>query len=158
MTEFATPELVLTLHPGCVEFPGYKDRGGYWKVKHLGRDERAHRVAYALANALTMSDIAGLVIRHMCNNPSCVNPDHLRVGTHSDNMQDRKLSGNQPKTNVKLRYVDDATAAAIRKEYIPSLGNKLNPSGYAGLGRKYNLHPQAIKQIVNGTTYHTEKP
>lgn len=55
-----------------------------------------HRYAWAWANG-PIPD--GLHILHKCNNASCVNPDHLYAGTHSDNMQDRIRCGHDPQKN-----------------------------------------------------------
>ncbi|NIC05759.1 HNH endonuclease [Billgrantia bachuensis] len=53
-----------------------------------GRTIGAHRVAYCKANGLQLASIDGLVVRHKCDNKSCVNPAHLEVGDHSDNIRD----------------------------------------------------------------------
>ena len=140
---------------GCVEGEGARDKDGYVKAFCQGAHSRAHRVAYCQAHGLSLEDIKGQLVLHSCDNPPCCNPEHLRLGTHSDNMQDRAKRGRAPKTAEHSRKVADALASAIRNEYRPSVGNKPNPNGYAGLGRRYNLAPQAIKQIVQGKTYHT---
>ncbi len=96
-----------TTHAECIEFTGYKDRNGYGIVSVSGKNKRAHRVAYETAFGQIP---AGLVVRHTCDNPSCVNPDHLRTGTHLDNMRDKVDRGRQAKgdsrSNSKLN--DDA--------------------------------------------------
>lgn len=140
---------------GCVEGGGARDKDGYVKAFYQGAHTRAHRVAYCQAHGLSLEDIKGQLVLHSCDNPPCCNPEHLRLGTHSDNMQDRAKRGRAPKTAEHSRKVADDMASAIRNEYRPSVGNKPNPNGYAGLGRRYNLAPQAIKQIVQGKTYHT---
>lgn len=140
---------------GCIEWAGPRDKDGYGKTWWQGRHARAHRVAYCKHHGLNLSDIDERMVLHSCDNPSCCNPEHLRPGTNSDNMRDRTARGRAPKTLAQNRNVDDAIASAIRAEYQPSVGNKPNPNGYAGLGRRYNLAPQAIKQIVQGKTYHT---
>lgn len=58
----------------------------------LGRDDSprllmAHRVSYAIHNDLTPQELPKL-LRHTCDNPSCVNPHHLLGGTHKDNTRD----------------------------------------------------------------------
>lgn len=67
---------------GCLEWTGRKTAKGYGQVVVARRDVRAHRFAYALVNGPVP---AGMMVLHSCDNPSCVNPDHLRVGTAKDN-------------------------------------------------------------------------
>lgn len=69
--------------------PMYKD--GYGQVALLG-EHRAHRVAYSLAFG-TIPE--GKQVLHRCDNRGCVNPDHLFLGTHSDNMRDMTSKGRQ---------------------------------------------------------------
>ena len=71
---------------GCVEWTGALTTGGYGEVRiALGVNSKAHRVAHVL----TCGPIpAGLLVLHGCHNPRCVNPAHLRLGTHAENMQD----------------------------------------------------------------------
>ncbi len=60
-----------------------------WGYGALGR-QRAHRVSYRYFKG----DIPrGIEVMHSCDNPSCVNPDHLSLGTHADNMRDCAKKG-----------------------------------------------------------------
>jgi HNH endonuclease len=63
---------------------------GYGRVRWNGRDERAHRVAWLLANGPVPE---GLCVLHRCDNPPCVRPDHLFLGTKADNAQDCARKG-----------------------------------------------------------------
>lgn len=70
------------------------DKDGYGALKREidGRVyRRAHRVSYAYFKGHVGENLS---ILHSCNNPSCINPDHLREGDHSMNMKDRLASGN----------------------------------------------------------------
>jgi HNH endonuclease len=71
-------------------------RGDFW---HGRKVVRAHRFAYERACGPIP---AGLVVRHLCNNPLCVRPAHLAVGTHADNMDDRTAAWRTKKADHPL--------------------------------------------------------
>ena len=77
----------------CWIWTGRKDKDGYGSIRDGKLNRRAHRVSYEL-NIASIPN--GKMIRHSCNNPSCVNPNHLLPGTQVENMQDRKDAGNEP--------------------------------------------------------------
>ena len=68
---------------------GSVNKAGYGAVSFGPKENRyrmgAHRYAYAMANGVNPGVMD---VMHTCDNPSCVNPDHLRIGTRSDNMRD----------------------------------------------------------------------
>ncbi len=74
----------------CWEWIGSKDKNGYGLIKRNGRSVRAHRASYEI----NIGEIpSGMVIMHSCDNPGCVNPEHLSVGTPLQNSLDCKVKG-----------------------------------------------------------------
>lgn len=71
---------------GCWIFAGCKDKAGYGIVKYQGKNCKAHRYMFQKHKG-PIPD--GLLIRHMCNTTSCINPSHLLLGTQAQNMQDK---------------------------------------------------------------------
>ena len=72
--------------PGCWKWTGSpRSATGYGSFNGTG----AHRYSYELHNGPIPK---GLVVRHLCHNPSCVNPDHLRIGTYKENAGDSVLA------------------------------------------------------------------
>lgn len=74
---------------GCWEWAGSINGQGYGQIsiKHLGiMPGRAHRISYEV---FVGPIPGGMVIRHKCDNPPCVNPDHLEQGTTLDNVRDK---------------------------------------------------------------------
>lgn len=75
----------------CWLWTGSVDKDGYGRVRFGGRRELAHRVAWTLEHG-PIPD--GMEVRHLvCDNPPCCRPEHLALGTHSDNMRDAAAKG-----------------------------------------------------------------
>ncbi len=73
---------------GCWNWTGSKDRDGYGRFGTNGRNSSPH-LAQRVSWFIKFGDIPeGSCILHRCDNPSCVNPDHLFIGTPYDNMRD----------------------------------------------------------------------
>lgn len=79
---------------GCLLFTGGTDSSGYGSLMYEGRVQGAHLVSYKLSNG----DIpTGHKVRHRCDTPPCIEPTHLVLGTHSDNMRDMAARGRASK-------------------------------------------------------------
>jgi len=84
---------VKPLPNGCWLWTAATNNKGYGTFKYCGgNDKKAHRVSYEMF----VSPIPdGAMVMHICDNPSCVNPDHLRPGRHADNVDDMVRKGRQ---------------------------------------------------------------
>lgn len=96
---------------GCIEWIGACDQKGYGQLRINGKLVKAHRYSWARVNGPIPE---GHLIRHKCDNPKCVNADHLEVGTYTDNVADMDQRGRrvnaQPKGsmngNAKITEMD----------------------------------------------------
>lgn len=85
------PLLAHVAHLGaCWMWTASRDPFGYGRIRHQRRLWSAHRLAYVLACGPIPT---GLDVLHSCDNPSCVNPGHLRADTHTANMREMNAKG-----------------------------------------------------------------
>jgi hypothetical protein len=77
------------IHPlGCWTWTGAQNGKFYGQFYLRNKFYQAHRIAWEIANDAKIP--SGMLIMHLCDNPPCVNPDHLTVGTSSDNIEDSR--------------------------------------------------------------------
>ena len=72
----------------CIEYQGCKDKYGYGIKGRYSKSYKAHRLAYCDDKKIHISEIDGMVILHICDNTSCINPKHLKLGYQQDNLKD----------------------------------------------------------------------
>jgi hypothetical protein len=111
-------------------------------IHAFGRHRRAHRVSYELAYGPIPE---GLLVCHRCDNPPCVRPDHLFLGTNLDNMRDARAKGRnvhgETHPTAKLTLAD---VLEIRRAYAAREMDTYE------LAEKYGVRNPAISRIVRG--------
>jgi len=76
---------------GCWNWQGRRDRNGYGYLTFRGKTKFAHRVSFHLFKGFDLD--SHLFVCHKCDNPACINPEHLFPGTNRDNILDSLKKG-----------------------------------------------------------------
>ena len=117
---------VVSGESGCWLWTASKDVEGYGQMAHKGKRYRSHRLSFELHKG-EIPD--GLKVLHKCDNPSCVNPDHLFLGTHQENMDDMLAKGRQQKGSRHAHSKITEEVAALIKKFL-----KRHPAQLGGFG------------------------
>jgi len=128
----------------CWEWTAYKSKKGYGYKRWQGKNQHAHRVSWLI----TYSDIPdNLYVLHKCDNPSCVRPDHLFLGTQTDNMQDmiaKDRAGDFKGIENGMHKLSDDEVMLIRNRYATeSISQK-------ELGKEFGVSALMVSFIVRG--------
>ena len=126
---------------GCFEITSHHSNAeGYAEIVISGETIKIHRHIYREC----FGEIpVGYFICHKCDNPSCINPEHLFLGTVADNNMDHALKGRTPTKLTK----DIVTS--IRERYLPH-----DPrNGCRAMAREYKVDPHTMHGIVRRKTW-----
>jgi DNA-binding CsgD family transcriptional regulator len=151
MTKY-TPEQALAVFWSRVDKSGGEEAcwlwtagrhpDGYGRVMWRGVARNAHRVAYEIATGV---ELEGGEVCHKCDNPQCVNPAHLFLGTHRDNIADmfRKGRSVAPRGAANHRTkLTDQQVAEIRELWAN--GGVTQPQ----IARKYGITREYVSMLV----------
>ena len=121
----------------CLEWTDGSTTDGYGQTWANGKPWLTHRLALHLEGI----DTTGHYVLHSCDNPLCCNPDHLRTGTHQDNMADRNSRGRQARgTKVNSAKLTEKDVLEIRA---------ITGMTQQAIADQYGVHQAAINYIIN---------
>jgi hypothetical protein len=138
---------------GCWIWSLYIDRGGYGDCRFRGKSRRAHKLALYIVGDITEEQLndRSVVVRHLCDNPPCVNPSHLRAGTHADNVRDKMKKGRYPVGNAHWNSVindeESSHIAQLLKQGIPQ----------RKIAKLFNVTKPVIERVSRETNLTTQR-
>ncbi len=137
---------------GCWIWDGnINPASGYGRLFFEGRNYFAHRVSYQLHHGPVADE---LVVCHMCDNPPCVNPNHLFLGTHADNVADKMAKGRwdggtlSGERNVNSKLTEEQAREIKGLLKFPHFHGK-----YAQMGRTFGVDECVIHHIKAGRSW-----
>ena len=131
---------------GCWIWKGIKNKQGYGKFNAPHNHQiRAHRYSWEMVNGPILN---GLNVCHKCDNPSCVNPDHLFLGTTSENLIDASNKG-------RITHGEKHPSSKLNSLKVKEIRNLYSQEGrsLSWLAIQFDVTPQSIFAIVNRKTW-----
>lgn len=146
--DFAGP-VMPGMATACHVWTAAAHRLGYGTMKRAGRMMRATHVAWELATGAPVP--TGLCALHRCDNPRCVNAEHLFLGTRGDNNADRIRKGRTVRGDLRGERNGRAKLTAddvVEMRRLRSRGRSFNQ-----IGRAYGIAKQVARRAVIGLSW-----
>jgi len=131
---------------GCSEWQGHKSQYGYGIIQSkVYGSTGAHRVAYAIAHGPIPHDVH---VCHRCDNPPCVNPDHLFLGRDKENVADmiQKLRHSYGEDSYHHRLTETEAIEILQRYAAGGIGRPQ-------LGREYGVSASCIQGLTERRTW-----
>lgn len=116
---------------------------GYLVVGPGHRSGLAHRLAYEFAHG---SIPAGMLVRHTCDNPPCVRPEHLRLGTPAENVGDRLARGRQHRG-------ERTGGARLTAEQVRAIRTLAATTSQRAIARMLGVNRATVADVLHGVTW-----
>ena len=139
---------------GCWLWTGSRNPEGYGNFWVRDRIVRATHIAWELEHGV--APLEGFFVCHHCDNPSCVNPAHLFVGTQSDNMRDGYSKGRMLSQNHPERMARGARqwCAKLTPEIVREIRRRRAAGEtIAALAREYGVGRRTLQDVVHRRTW-----
>jgi len=141
--EYFNRKTVKNEENNCIEWIGWRDKDGYGGAYRNGKNIRAHRFSYELFIGPIPK---GKNVCHKCDNPSCVNPDHLYVGTQRDNMYDKV-----ERDRCNLKCGEEAKVSRLTEaQVVEIIREKKSGTKVQRIIDKYAISKSTIMDIMQG--------
>lgn len=129
---------------GCWEWRGYRVATGYGQFYMDGGPVFAHRVAFMLAKGPIPE---GMDVCHSCDNPSCVNPAHLWVGTRSENMRDCVAKG---RLALNAPRGEKSPSARLTEREVAAIRSMEGSMTQREIGARFGVAQCTVSAILRG--------
>jgi hypothetical protein len=150
-----TRRTTLNIQTGCIEWNGAKTSLGYGIVVVNYKRLSAHRIAFELFNGIVIDP--RVHICHKCDNPICVNPDHLFAGTHAENMADKTKKGRQFRPPSWWYAGERCFGAKLTYSQVEQIRLLLGVKRQADIALQFGVGRKAISAISTGKTWRVSK-
>ena len=128
---------------GCWEWIGHRHRQGYGLLTFNRKVRKAHRISWTMANGEIPS---GMKVCHKCDNPPCVRPDHLFLGTQAENNQDALQKGRH--RSIPL-HGSSNPMARLTEEQVQRLRTAPRILSYKSLGKLLGVSTMTVYRAIN---------
>lgn len=135
---------------GCWQWTDYLSPYGVFRVN--GKARGAHRFAWELANGHIPD---GVFVLHKCDNPGCVNPAHMFLGTHSDNMADKVKKGRQ---SHHATWGSKHGLSVLKDDDIQKIHSLASTTSNTEIARRFGVSRMQVWRILTGKQWRRAKP
>ncbi len=131
---------------GCWLWLESVNRHGYGRFRWEGRNQLAHRLSFAAANGQIPSR---MVVRHKCDNPGCINPAHLMIGTQADNCHDMRARGRSSDGRPRPSVRGEGNGHAKHSEET-MLAVRDASGTYADIAKRFGVSKSSVGYVKRG--------
>jgi hypothetical protein len=128
---------------GCWVWAAARDGHGYGMVNRGNKTLRAHRVSYVAFKGEEIP--AGMVVRHTCDNPACINPGHLLLGAQAENVAGRDARGRRDVRGENVGILK------LTREQVEEI--KASDLTGVALAKKFGVSTSAVSLIKNNKSW-----